>query len=537
MAISNKNIGRIFNALASIMELHGESSFKIRSYRNAYQTIRRLDTPLDGLSKEMLKEIPGVGDAIADKILEFIKTGTLRTYQKYADSTPAGVIELLSISGLGPKKIKTLASEIGIESPAQLLQACMENRLVKVKGFGAKSQADILSKVEYFLASKGSYTYAQMESVLNDLLQELEEAAPGIKVEAVGDLGRKNEVVASIDLISDTPIDADIMPIFDMDESDNYLYQEVPITWTCIEDEQEYILETVRSTSSKSFLASIDTMGTPAAIYPMVAQYIPKECREVPLEDTDITTFSENLITQGDLKGLIHCHTTYSDGIHSLPEMVSRSQEMGYSYILITDHSKAAFYANGLNEERLYKQGREIDQLNENLSGIRIFKGLECDILSNGDLDMTPESLDSLDVVIASIHTALSMDKAKATARLIKAVENPRTDMLGHPTGRLLLARTGYEIDHEKVIDACAAHDVAIEINANPKRLDMDWRWIPYARKKGVWISINPDAHSMDGLHDNRYGVIAARKGNLQVENCLNALEVDAFEAWIQRRS
>ena len=235
------------------------------------------------------------------------------------------------------------------------------------------------------------------------------------------------------------------------------------------------------------------------------------------------------LIQLSDLKGTLHNHTTWSDGVHTLAEMVDQCIENGLTYFGVCDHSKSAFYANGLSEERVMAQHREIDALNATYTGFKILKGIESDILGDGQLDYGEELLKTFDFVVASVHSNLRMSEEKATARLIKAIENPYTRILGHPTGRLLLARPGYSIDHKKVIDACAANGVSIELNAHPYRLDIDWRWIPYCREKGVMISINPDAHHKDGLKDMQWGVVAARKGRLTREGCLNALSLDAL--------
>jgi len=243
------------------------------------------------------------------------------------------------------------------------------------------------------------------------------------------------------------------------------------------------------------------------------------------------------LIEATDIKGVIHAHSTYSDGIASVKAMAQACQDLGYSYLGLTDHSKSAFYANGLKIDRLEAQWKEIDLLNESFkNGFKIFKGIECDILSGGVLDYEEDILKQFDFIIASVHAHLKMDEAKATNRLIKAIENPYSSILGHPTGRLLLSRKAYPIDHKKVIDACAANGVAIELNANPYRLDIDYTWIPYALEKGVKIAVNPDAHSVEGIKDIHYGILAARKGYLTKENCLNYYTVEEFGNWAKSR-
>ncbi len=257
--------------------------------------------------------------------------------------------------------------------------------------------------------------------------------------------------------------------------------------------------------------------------------WLPPELREseraLELMDAGIP----QLITEADIRGVVHSHSTYSDGIHTLREMAEASRDRGYGYLVISDHSQAAFYANGLSPERVREQWAEIDVLNAELAPFRIVKGIECDILSDGSLDYDAELLAGFEVVIASVHSNLNMDEERATSRLLTAIANPRTDILGHPTGRLLLSREGYPIDHAAVIDACAEHGVAIELNANPYRLDLDWTWLPYARERGVLISVNPDAHATGGIDDIHFGVLAARKGELTAAGCLNALPLDRF--------
>jgi DNA polymerase (family 10) len=242
------------------------------------------------------------------------------------------------------------------------------------------------------------------------------------------------------------------------------------------------------------------------------------------------------LIEYSDLKGILHNHSTYSDGMNSLQEMAVYCKELGYQYLGICDHSQTAVYADGLKPETVLIQQQEIDRLNQQLFPFKIFKGIESDILSNGELDYEEDMLKSFDFIVASVHANLKMDEAKANARLIKAIENPYTTILGHPTGRLLLGRPGYPIDHKKIIDACAANKVVIELNAHPYRLDIDWRWIPYCLEKGVMISINPDAHQLKGYHDMRYGTYAARKGMLTKEHCLNAMDLSTFEHYLSTK-
>ena len=266
----------------------------------------------------------------------------------------------------------------------------------------------------------------------------------------------------------------------------------------------------------------------------MHLQYIVPELRE-GLQEAELAREGKlpELIQFSDLKGVLHNHTTYSDGVHTLKEMADHCKGLGYEYLGICDHSKTAVYANGLSIDRVLEQQLEIDRLNAGYQGFRIFKGIESDILGDGSLDYPEEILKTFDFVVASVHSNLKMSEEKATERLIKAIENPYTTILGHPTGRLLLARPGYPVDHKKIIDACAANRVSIELNAHPYRLDIDWRWIPYCLEKGVAVSVNPDAHHREGFQDMYYGICAARKGMLTRQTCLNAMGLQEFEAYL----
>ena len=552
--MTNKEIANTFNDLAKIMELHGENKFKVRSYQNAYITLRKLGSPLSEMPEAEINGIKGVGKAISGKIRELLEYGEMQTYNHYKEQTPEGVQEMLKIKGFGPKKVAVIWKELGIESIGELLYACNENRLVELKGFGHKTQEDLRQKLEYFLKSKNAYHYATLEKEALNWIDLFKKQLPTAKIEFTGAIRRLNPILKHIEILigSDSAIDF----IFDnknllLKKVENDIFQaltdkETPIIiYHCAENEfgsklfwlsgnQIFIDAFLKQTSIKNFKNIADenmvfSMGN--------VPYIVPELRE----DEGIIELAKNkelpaLIEEGDIRGVIHAHTTYSDGLNTIEEMARHSQSLGYQYIGITDHSKSAFYANGLKEEKLYQQWEEIDRLNQTLKGdFKIFKGIESDILNDGSLDYEKDILKQFDFIIASIHSNLKMDEAKATDRLIKAIENPYTTILGHPTGRLLLSRKGYSINHLKVIDACAANGIAIELNANPYRLDLDWTWIPYALEKGVKISINPDAHSTGGIRDIHFGVLAARKGRLTKEMCLNALNTRKFTNFISK--
>ncbi|MEM9919341.1 MAG: PHP domain-containing protein [Bacteroidota bacterium] len=549
--MTNKEIANSFNQLAKIMELHGENKFKIRSYSNAYLTLRKLGEPLAEMSDKEISGIKGVGNAISGKIRELLDNGHMQTLQKYLDKTPPGIVEMLGIKGFGPKKIKSLWDGLGVETIGELLYACNENRLVELKGFGLKTQDDLRQKLEYFLQSRDKYHYARLETEAIELLGLLQKRLPEAAFHFTGALRRRATILEAIELL--VVSEQDLAPLFDeevfrLEAQEGQLYQartekdSLVYLYQCNSDEQgsKQFRYTATDDFMKAFIAAFpkqDFRGfaEEKAIFEKVnIAYIPPELREGKQYIEAAKSHSlPTLVAPGDIRGIVHSHTTYSDGLHSLEEMATYAKEEGFDYILITDHSKSAFYANGLQPERVLAQMQEIDALNEQLAPFKIYKGIESDILGDGSLDYEDDILEKFDVVIASVHSNLKMDLEKATQRLLTAIENPHTRILGHPTGRLLLSRKGYPIDHKRIIDACAAHHVALELNANPYRLDLDWTWIPYALEKGVLVAINPDAHSQEGMHDIRYGVLAARKGALPPDRCLTAFSREDFEKWV----
>jgi len=537
--MTNKEIAGVFKNLAAIMELHNESAFKTRSYNTAYVNLRRLDRPLAEMDESEIGQISGVGKAIKDKINELLSTGTLSTYQKYAEITPPGIIDMLGIKGLGPKKIKTIWEEMEIESVGELLYACNENRLSQYKGFGLKTQEDIKQKIEYYFQSQDKFRYGSIIAIAEELVDDLRYIYTGAKVELTGAIRRKCNILDKIEiLIGDTELAEEIyeqglLEIISEEEGVVEAKNENGmLVILYLVDEADFVSSWFYTSASESFRDKVGDLpmgnfADEAAVFEKIGlPYYAPEMREGEIYGLEL---NGELVEEKDIKGVIHSHTTYSDGIHTLQQMAEAAKEKGYSYIGITDHSQTAFYANGLKPDRLLAQIEEINQLNQKLDGITILKGIESDILNDGRLDYVQEILDQLDFLVASVHSNLKMDEEKATARIIKAIEHPSTSILGHPTGRLLLSRRAYPLDHKKVIDACAANNVSIELNANPHRLDIDWRWIPYCMEKGVMISINPDAHSINGIDDITFGVASARKGGLTSEACLNARPMAEF--------
>jgi DNA polymerase (family 10) len=525
--MSSDEIIETLELTGKLIDLHEDNSFKSKAYANAAFRLNKLRYDFAGKSKTDIEGIEGIGKGMAAKILELLEKGSLSDLQVLLKKTPTGVIDMLGIKGLGPKKVKALWQELHIESVGELLYACHENRLVTLKGFGDKTQKSVQQSIEFKLANHQKFHYAAIEKPVMQLMEAIRAQEPGIQIGLLGEMARKVEVIEKIDILIDRACSKDY----------SAFTQAIPLAVTYhLCDPSVFYYRLVEGSSTPAHLEQINfqhvetaAFTDEAAVYASVGlPYIPVELRE-GLEEVRLAKNNTlpTLLETNDLKGVLHNHSTYSDGVHTLKEMADYCQSLGYTYFGICDHSKSAFYANGLSIERVLVQQAEIDQLNNTYSGFKILKGIESDILNDGALDYPDDVLKTFDFVVASVHSNLKMNEEKANQRLLKAIENPYTSILGHPTGRLLLARPGYPIDHKKIIDACAANGVSIELNAHPYRLDIDWRWIPYCMEKGVKIAINPDAHHKEGFHDMYFGVCVARKGLLTKEQCLNALPLN----------
>lgn len=546
------------------MELHDENSFKIRGYQNAIFNLDKTDLELGTLSLEALENIEGIGKSIAKTIEEINRNGISTGLQAYLDSTPEGIVELLNIKGIGPKKIKVLWKELGIESGHELKEAANSGLVAKLKGFGEKTQQTIINALEFKEANANKMHYADAEVLAAEIIKNLLVIRPGLRIEESGELRRKMEVIEIIDLIVGIDdIDQLEEALDDSEDFEQVLELSGPITWRghykglripvqltfCEPDDfiteqflrtgnALHINEIVKEKLSLKDIAKQGKFTSEEEIYQAANMaFVVPELREglFELEAAKNGTLL-NLVEMKDLKGILHNHSTYSDGKHSLEQMAVHCKNLGYEYLGICDHSKSAFYANGLKEDRLIQQHAEIDELNKKLAPFKIFKGIESDILYDGNLDYDNVVLSSFDFIVASVHSILNMKIEKATQRLLTAIENPYTTILGHPTGRLLLRREGYPIDHKAVIDHCAKYNVVIEINANPWRLDLDWRWVNYALQQGVHLSINPDAHEMDGYNDMYYGLLAGRKGGLTANMTFNALSAVEIGKYFEER-
>jgi len=553
--MDNAAIADNFDLLAKLMDIHGENSFKARTYGAAAFNIEKLPLSLKDTPREELSGIRGIGESVAQKVIEMLDTGQLDILNEYIRNTPAGVIEMLQIKGIGPKKINTIWKEMGIESIGELQYACHENRLTRYKGFGEKTQQNVLSSIQFYLQNQGHFLYAQLEPVFPQIDGYLKKIFGADHVAVTGDYRRQALTIEEMAFVIAAPTDA-VKKAFQTaqppelleDHTDSLLYKLSNGLKLRLYITDNNLVHTLFQTSgSPEFLEAFnqsfpdliipDTKGTTDDSYFTNAgiAIIPPCLRETAaVIDLAKKNTLPQLIQPEDIRGIIHSHSKWSDGSNTLEEMANACIEQGFEYLVISDHSQTAAYANGLKEDRIRAQHQEIDLLNKKNGGFKIFKSIESDILNDGSLDYPEDLLKTFDLVIASIHSNLQMTEEKAMGRLIKAIENPYTRILGHMTGRLLLSRNGYPVNHEKIIDACAANQVVIEINAHPRRLDMDWRWIQKAVDKGVLLSINPDAHFIEGYKDVKYGVLAAQKGGLTRTHNLSSFGLKEFEEWLR---
>ena len=549
--MTNSAIADNFSLLGKLMDIHGENSFKTKTYSIAAFTIEKLPTELKDLPQDKIFGLRGIGDAIGKKIIVQLETGELPQLKEYIANTPPGILEMLNIKGLGPKKIFTVWKELGIETIGELLYACEENRLTLYKGFGEKTQQNVKESILFYMGSQGSYLYQQIENFAINVEAKLKTLFKNPQFYITGQFRRQMEVVDKLDWVTTTPKNT-ISTFF---TGNGYTLVDDAANYVCVVGQENvklgfYSVETnaiakqlFETSCSEEFLEAWktnigikeNTYTTEESIFTSndIAYIIP--ClREEALV---ISQAKENklpvLIQTKDIKGIIHSHSKWSDGNHTLEEMSAAAKTKGYDYLVISDHSKTAFYAQGLYEERVLAQHQQIDELNAQLSPFKIFKSIESDILNDGSLDYDKDILNRFDIVIASIHSNLKMTEEKAMMRLINAIENPYSSILGHLTGRLLLSRNGYPVNHQKIIDACAANKVVIEINAHPRRLDIDWRWVRAALDKNVLLSINPDAHSIEGFDDCRFGVLIAQKAGLSAAQNLSSFSLKQFETFV----
>lgn len=552
--MTNYEIADYFSLLSKLMDIHGENAFKSKSYSIAAYNIEKLTREIMLMDDAELFSMKGIGDSLGKKIREIQLTGKLDALEKILASTPPGILEMLQVKGLGPKKIAIIWKEMGLESIGELEYACNENRLAAFKGFGAKTQQSILESIAFLKQHMGFHLWAEVAAFAKDLVSKLSNAFPQNRISLTGNIRRQSEVIEYIDIITDldtATVRAQFEPIPEtvIEAAEHHtLFIAMPNQPKIrfhFTDTSGFYTDLFKTTGSEIFVKAFEEL------YPYPEQpeneetifsshqlhYIPPALRETDhiIQSATTQDFS-GLIQTSDIKGIIHAHSTWSDGVDTLENMAKAAIAKGYEYLVISDHSQAAYYAQGLKPEQIAAQHQEIDALNEQLAPFKIFKSIEADILGDGSLDYNDQVLSMFDLVIASVHSNLKMSQEKAMDRLLKAIHNPFTTILGHPTGRLLLSREGYPVDHKQIIDACAANNVVVEINAHPKRLDLDWRWISYAIEKGVLLSIDPDAHSVQGFNDVYYGVMAAQKGGLTAQNNLSSFPLADFEVFLAKK-
>ncbi len=563
--MENKSIIALLKDTAKLLELHGANPFQVRHYNSAAVSLEKINQEVAGLAPEALKNIAELQPSTSKLIQEMSTTGTLQRWEELTAATPQGVREMLDLRGIGPKKVGAIWKKLGIESLSGLLQACEAGRIAQLPGFGQKTQDTIQESLAFRAQQAGKFHYASALPYATELEERLQQTFPTSLISLTGALRRKMEVVNQVEFLVGTAQEKAVIQWLDqqpmLQKSENI---SGPFSWRgqFVENTLKisilfcapkvFYKQLILQTGSKAHLALLVSEGkqlgelldsiveppSEAAAYEQIKlPYIPPELREGQIELAWAREHgAPNLLAMKDLRGVFHSHTTYSDGKHSLEAMARHCKDLGYEYIGITDHSQQAIYAGGLTPEAIQQQHAEIDQLNKVLAPFRIFKGIESDILTDGRLDYPDDVLANFDFVIASVHTGMNMDQKKATERIIKAIRNPYTTMLGHLTGRLLLKRAGFPVDHRAVIDACAEHGVIIEINANPWRLELDWRWVFYALSKKVWVSINPDAHDKESIQNMYYGVCAGRKGGLTQSCTFNALPQKEVITYLQRR-
>ena len=567
--MDKKSVVEILDEIGTLLELTGENPFRSRAYHNGAQVIEGLTEDLHELILQgSLTSIKGIGQGLADTITELMQTGKTQMHEELRAKVPSGVLEMLRIQGLGPRKIKTLYEKLHIKSIAELREACEKQRLRSLDGFGSKTEENILKNISHLERNSDKHLYPQALESAEKIVALLKQIKGVQQCDYAGSLRRRKEIIGDIDILMSAPdkLRNGILSAFMKQEDVESIVasgdtkstvilkngiqcdlrivseSEYPFTLNYFTGSKEHNVE-MRSLARKQGLSlneygftrieeskstkagkKIPPCKSEEEIYKTLGlHYIPPELRE----NTGEIEFAQKhaipkLIELSDLRGTFHCHTTDSDGLNSLDQMTAAVQNLGWQYLGFADHSQIASYAGGMSPAKAREQMKRIDRFNEQNKNFRVFKGVECDILSDGSMDYDNTLLSEFDYVVASIHSKFKMTEDEATKRIIKALKNKYVTILGHPTGRLLLQREGYSVNMMEIIAAASDYGKAIEINAHPMRLDLDWRFLKHARDKGVPIFINPDAHSINGLQDVQYGVGIARKGWLEAKDVVN---------------
>ena len=554
--MTNKAIAKHLKLAADLIELSGGNPFRARAFAGGARRIERLPEAVADVDPAELTTLDGIGKGLAADIAEIAQTGGLGLTDKLIAALPPGLPDVLRVKGLGVKKVRTLWQEAGVTSLDDLEAAARAGRLDALGGFGAKTVQNILAGIETLRSFEGKAHLAQALPEAAAVREALR--AAGLRAELAGALARQCNVVETAALVvaGDDAL-ATVQRVagelgLDAAEDDGGLRAALPCGVPLVVSVPEGAFGTAlwtRTAAPAHREAFVAAHGAPADADAPAEVYAAAGLSPIPppLQEDDrwLAAAADgalpDLVTLASIRGTVHNHTTASDGAHSLREMCDAARAKGWEYFGVCDHSQSLKVAHGLSERELAEQIEAVAQLNADYAaegaGFRVFSGSEVDILADGTLDFPDELLARLDVVVASVHTGFRMTEAEATARVVRAVSNPHVSILGHPTGRLLLRRDGYPIDHLAVLDACAEHGVAVELNASPWRLDLDWTWIPAAVERGLMVSINPDAHSVEGLDATRWGVASAQKGGLPVSHSLTSLSADAFADWLAARS
>jgi DNA polymerase (family 10) len=577
-AMTKEQIADALEQIATLLELKNENPFKIRAYTNAARALETFGGNVSNFQdEEELEKIPGIGRSIAEKIRELTATGSLKFLEELQAEFPSGILELFTLPSLGPKKIKALYDQLKISSIDQLRKACEEGRVAELPGFGETTQQKLCQAIARRTAHAGSFQFGQVAAEAETLRADLAARPDALHVDVAGSYRRRREVVRDLDLLVATKNPEAITKFFVSHPLvESIIAQgptkssvrlrsgvqtdlrvvtaaEYPFALAYFTGNKEHNIE-LRSralkrgwTLNEYRLAplppdpkankkigpnKIPKIRDEADLYRAVdLDYISPELRENcgEFEAAENHTLPK-LIEKENLRGTFHCHTVASDGHNSLEEMATAAQELGLEYLGIADHSKSTVQGHGMDEKKLLAQTEAIRKLNQEFQGFRIFAGVECDILRDGTLDFSDEVLSQLDYVVVSVHSVFNLSEADMTRRVIRAIENPFVTILAHPTGRLLLKRDSYQIDIPAVLDAAARTGTWIELNASAKRLDLDWRWWPLAKQKGVRCVINPDAHRTERLQDLWFGVGIARKGWLTKSDVVNCLPLSKIE-------
>ena len=547
---SKKDTIKLLEEIADMLELKGENRFKVQAYRAGASSLQKIHGDFNKilLLKE-LNKIKGIGPSLQKVIYEFYDKKESSLYKNLRDEIPDGLEQLLKIKSLNPNKIKQLNSELGIKNLEELQNAAENNLLVNVKGFGNRLQSKILSGIRDYKKYKHFILLSNGLRFSDEILNKLANLKSAKLVKKSGELRRGSEIISQLNFViltsNKTAFLNELKKNFNYKKLNNNVviveHSDVPVFIFIAENKSEFYKQLFLTTGSEEFINSFNTKkikgDTEEEIFSNlnISFVIPEMREKEYFEQKKKSLLKNSTLSIEDFKGLLHFHTTYSDGKNTLTEMINAAEELDFSYAAVNDHSKSAHYANGLDEQRILQQIKEVRKINLQKE-IFLFSGIEADILVNGEMDYDNNFLSNFDFVIASVHSRFNLEEKEMTNRIIKAVENPFVDVLAHPSGRQLLSRNPYKFDVKKVIDACCINEVAIEINSSPRRLDLEWRWIYYAREKGCLFSINPDAHSISEVSYLVYGIKMGRKAGLQPQEVINCFSLNKFKKFLNRK-